>query len=107
MKKILDVIKTDFLRRYPDIMDVYFTERQSYLGSSPELPEEERTITITVINIVINNLKNNLTRSQKYELTENIYDRLERVYSIQPIKYGAKWNVKFYIAEIKEYFRHD
>ena len=44
MNKIVPLIKQVILRSFPDVMEVDFEEVGSYLGSSPELPEKERTI---------------------------------------------------------------
>ena len=98
----LPIIEKFIIRHYPEVMDVYFTEKKVYLASL-ELPEEERTITQTVINIVINNLKNNLrTRSQINELISNINDRLSGL-GVDQLKFGSKWDTQYHIAEIYKY----
>ncbi len=102
MNHQLPIIEKFIIRYYPDVMDVYFTEAKVYLASL-ELPEEERTITQTVINIVINNLKNNLrTRSQKNELISDINDRLSG-FGVNQFEFGSKWDTQYHIAEIKKY----
>jgi hypothetical protein len=103
----LPIIEKFIIKHFPDIMDVYFTEKRVYLGSSYDLPEEERTITQTVINIVINNLKNNLQYSEKRQLSHNIIDKLEGGFGINYRLYGSKWDIAFHIAEIKKYNWND
>ena len=44
MNKIVPLIEQVILRSFPDVMDVSFTKKNVYLGSSKELPKEERTI---------------------------------------------------------------
>ena len=103
----LPIIEKFIIKHFPDIMDVYFTEKRSHLGSSYDLPEEERTITVTVINIVINNLKDNLSYVKKREMSHDIIDKLESGFGIDYRLYGSKWDIEFHIAEIKKYYWND
>lgn len=94
MSKLPDIIKNKF----PQVKKVYFTEKPTYLGSSSELPEEERTIQVNVINIVIDNEEGNLLRTQVMWIKSEILDYLENI-GIDLWSYGSKWGTSFRVLQ--------
>lgn len=102
MDKILPMIEKVILNSFPDVMDVRFEDRLTYLGSSYELPEEERTISVTRIVITINNLKDELKYMDLYELRKNILDKLNGYFNLDFYSYGSKWDTLFLIAKVEK-----
>lgn len=94
MSKLPDIIKNKF----PQVKKVYFTEKSTYLGSSPELPEEERKINVTIINIVIDNEEGNLLKTNILKIKSDIIDFLDNL-GIDFYTYGSKWGYLFYVIQ--------
>lgn len=94
MSKLPDMIK----KKFPIVKKVYFTERPTYLGSSSELPEEERTIQVNVINIVIDNEEGDLLRHQVMQIRREILNFLENL-GLNLWDYGSKWGTLFRVIQ--------
>jgi len=98
MNKIVPLIKKVILSSFPDVMEVDFEEVGSYLGSSPELPEKERTIKKTLIVVTINNLKNGYTWYRLSNLRSEIVEKVDSYFNLNVEEYGSKWGFEFYQA---------
>jgi hypothetical protein len=95
MNKILPVIEQVILRSFPDVMDVEFKEKKTYLGSSSELPEEERTIIVIEIIVTFNNLKGEHSWGYLWEKRKEVIDKVESYFNINHRLYGSKWDFDF------------
>jgi hypothetical protein len=98
MHKLVPLIKKVILSSFPDVIEVDFEEVGSYLGSSPELPEKERTIKKTLIVVTINNLKKGYTWYQLSNLKNQIIEKVESYFNLDWREYGSKWGFEFYQA---------
>lgn len=103
MNKLLPLIEQVILRSFPQVMNVDFEKSSSYLGSSPELPEEERTIEVTEIIVTINNLKGDKNWYDLKQLKSEIIEKVESYFGLDVFKYGSGWDFEFYQAK-KERF---
>ena len=99
MNKILPLIEQVILRSFPDVMEVEFKKTQAYLGSSPELPEEERTIERIEIIVTFNNLKGERSWGYLWEKRKEVIDKVESYFNLDWRKYGSKWDFDFYEAK--------
>ena len=77
MHKLVPLIEKVILNSFPDVMEVDFEKVKVYLGSSFELPEEERTIERIEIIVTIDNLKKGYTWYQLSNL--KIDDNKEKI----------------------------
>jgi hypothetical protein len=102
MNKIVPHIKKVILSSFPDVMEVDFEEVGSYLGSSPELPEKERTIKKTLIVVTIDNLKKGYTWYQLSNLKNQIIEKVESYFNLDWREYGSKWAFEFYQARTEK-----
>jgi hypothetical protein len=102
MHKLSPLIKKVILSSFPDVMEVDFEEVLSYLGSSPELPEEERTVKKILIIVTINNLKKGYTWYQLSNLKSQIIEKVESYFNLDWREYGSKWGFEFYQARTEK-----
>jgi hypothetical protein len=102
----LPIIEKYLQKHFPSILKVEFSKTQSYLGSSFDLPKEERTITKDVIEITFDNLKGNLSKSELSELRSEIWNTLSREFGLQIEKYGSKYNLEFFVAATIKYSKY-
>ena len=103
MNKLVPLIEQVILRSFPEVMNVDFEKINSYLGSSPELPEEERTIEVIRIIVTINNLKGQKTWYDLKTLKSEVIEKVESYFSLDVWKYGSVWDFEFFQAK-KERF---
>ena len=80
MHKLVPLIEKVILNSFPDVMEVDFEKVKVYLGSSFELPEEERTIERIEIIVTINNLKKGYTWYQLSNLKNQIIKAISPTY---------------------------
>lgn len=99
MHKLVPLIEQVILRSFPDVMDVSFTKKRVYLGSSSELPKEERTIEVIQINVTFNNLKGEHNWGYLWEKRKEVIDKVESYFNLDWRKYGSKWDFDFYEAK--------
>ena len=92
-----ETIKSYILKNYPLVKDVYFTTKTKWLGSSPELSDEERIVTENVVNIIIDNYTNSFSRSQISTIKREIWTDVDDMFSLETMEYGSKWDFQFYI----------
>ena len=100
MNKVLPLIEQLILRSFPEVYDVSFKVKKVYLGSSPELPEEERSIDVTVIIVTFNNLKGEYSLSYLWDKRSEVIYKVSSYFNINHTRYGAKWDFDFY--EVKK-----
>ena len=105
MNKIVPLIEQVILRSFPEVYDVRFNVDKIYLGSSSELPEEERTIDRTVIIVTFNNLKGEYSWNYLWNKRSEVIDKVESYFNLGWRKYGSKWDFDFYEAK-KEPLRY-
>ena len=90
--KLEGSIKKFVLQEYPDVSDVFFTTKKVALGSSVDRP----VINETIINVIINNSKNQLKRDYTYNLESDIIDSVNTVFNLKYDEYGSGWDFKIY-----------
>lgn len=101
MKKLEPLIEKVIYNSYKDnIFNVEFRNKRVYLGSSSELPEEERTINVTVIIITLNNLDSKYQNYELKSMRREIIDKIDSIFSLNYMYYGSKWDFEFKVAEI-------
>jgi len=99
MHKLVPLIEKVILNSFPDVMEVDFEKVKVYLGSSFQLPEEERTIERIEIIVTINNLKKGYTWYQLSNLKNQIIEKVESYFNFDWSEYGSKWGFEFYQAK--------
>jgi hypothetical protein len=97
MNTKLPFIEKYIIKNFPIVDEVYFTKYKSYLGSSPELPEDQRSREVTRINIVINNSKDVLSKFNITDLTRKIRNDIDRYFNLELGMYGSQYDTEFYI----------
>ena len=102
MHKLVPLIEKVILNSFPDVMEVDFEEVLSFLGSSPELPEEERTVKKILIIVTIDNLKKGYTWYQLSNLKSQIIEKVESYFNLDWREYGSKWAFEFYQARMEK-----
>ena len=102
MHKLVPLIEKVILNSFPDVMEVDFEKVKVYLGSSFELPEEERTIERIEIIVTINNLKKGYTWYQLSNLKSQIIEKVESYFNLDWREYGSKWAFEFYQARTEK-----
>ena len=99
MHKLVPLIEKVILNSFPDVMEVDFEKVKVYLGSSFELPEEERTIEVIKIHVTFNNLKGERNWGYLWEKRKEGIDKVESYFNLDWRKYGSKWDFDFYEAK--------
>jgi hypothetical protein len=101
MKRLEPLIEKIIYYSYKDnIFNVEFRNKEVYLGSSPELPEEERTINQTVIIITLNNLDSKFQNYELKNMRREIINKIDSIFILNYMYYGSKWDFEFKVAEI-------
>jgi hypothetical protein len=96
--KLVESIKKFILQEYPEVGDVFFTTKRVVLGSIKGLPVIEQTI----INVVINNSKNQLKKDYISKLETNIIESVDSVFNLKYEDYGSLWDFKIYQLAITD-----
>ena len=90
--KINDLIKRFALKSFPEVSDVFFTTKSIMLGSTKGRPVIEQTI----INVVINNSNNEITKQQLSKLEQSIVNSINEMFSLEHSNYGSGWDFRIY-----------
>jgi len=90
--KINDLIKRFALKSFPEVSDVFFTTKSIMLGSTEGRPVIEQTI----INVVINNSNNEITKQQLSKLEQSIVNSINEMFSLEHSNYGSEWDFRIY-----------
>ena len=100
MNTRLPFIEKYIIKHHPIVDSVYFTQYKTWLGSSPELPDSERTVNVTRINIVIDNSKKELQPWGVRSLAMQIRNEIDTFFSLDMNKYGSKYDTEFHVKTI-------
>ena len=79
--------------KYVNVVD--FKTTSVYLGSSYNLPENQRTITQDVILITLNNISGELTLSNLNSVRLKIFRDINETFGLNLEGYGSKYELKF------------
>ena len=93
--RLTETIKTYILKNYPEVDKVYFTKKGVYLASGYFENEEDRTISCTTINVVLDNTDNKLKINQLKEMSIPIRVNVDTMFGREVEGYGSKWDFKF------------
>lgn len=96
--KINDLIKKFALKSFPEVSDVFFTTKSVMLGSTEGRPIIEQTI----INVVINNSNNEMTKQQLYKLQKKIVNSIDSMFSLEHSNYESEWDFRIYQLAVCE-----
>jgi hypothetical protein len=96
--KLVESIKKFILQEFSEVSDVFFTNKRVVLGSIKGLPVIEQTI----INVIINNSKNQLKKDYISKLETNIIESVDSVFNLKYEDYGSLWDFKIYQLAITD-----
>jgi hypothetical protein len=87
-----DIIKRFILKSFPEVSDVFFTNKKITLGATTGHPVVVRTI----INVVINNSNNELSAETLMSLKRQIVGTVDKMFSLKHEFYGSEWDFQFF-----------
>ena len=93
--KLTETIETYILKNYPEVAKVYFTKKGVYLSSGYFENEEDRTISCTTINVVLDNMEGKYKPHQLREMSKPIRRNVESMFGLATEEYGSKWDFHF------------
>ena len=93
--KLTETIESYILKNYPEVAKVYFTKHGVYLGSGEFENEEDRTISRTIINIVLDNMDGKYKPHQLREMSKPIRRTVDSMFGLGVEEYGSKWDFHF------------
>ena len=93
--KLTETIESYILKNYPEVAKVYFTKQGVYLASGEFENEEDRTISRTTINIVLDNMDGKYKTHQLRELSKPIRRNVDSMFGLEVEEYGSNWDFKF------------
>jgi hypothetical protein len=100
MNPKLPFIEKYIIKHHPTVDKVYFTQYNSWLGSSPELPDSERSVNVTRINIVVDNSNETYTPWGVRSLAMQIRNEIDSYFNLDLGKYGSKYDTEFYVKSV-------
>ena len=93
--KLTETIETYILKNYPEVDKVYFTKKGVYLASGEFENEEDRSISRTIINIVLDNMDGNYKTHQLRQMSIPIRRTVDSMFGLGVEEYGSKWDFNF------------
>ena len=93
--KLTETIESYILKNYPEVAKVYFTKHGVYLGSGEFENDEDRSISRTIINIVLDNMEGKYKAHQLREMAKPIRGNVNSMFGLSTQEYGSKWDFKF------------
>jgi len=93
--KLTKTIETYILKNYPEVDKVYFTKEGIYLASGDFDNNDDRTISRTIINIVLNNMEGKYKTHQLREMSKPIRRNVDSMFGLGVEEYGSKWDFHF------------
>ena len=93
--KLTETIVSYILKNYPEVAKVYFTKQGVYLASDEFEKEEDRSISRTTINIVLDNMDGKYKPHQLREMSKPIRRNVDSMFGLGVEEYGSKWGVHF------------
>ena len=88
-----NIIKKYILSNFDRVDDVWFTNRIVYYGSGPINGKDSGEEII--INILVNNLDNELTKPNLFELKQSIINKTDKTFNLGYNRYGGGWGFSF------------
>jgi hypothetical protein len=88
-----NIIKKYILSNFDRVDDVWFTNRSVYYGSGP-INGKDRGEEI-IINILVNNLDNELTKPNLFDLKQSIISKTDKTFNLGYNRYGGGWGFSF------------
>jgi len=88
-----NIIKKYILSNFDRVDDVWFTTRRVYYGSGPVNGKDSGEEII--INILVNNLDNELTKPNLFELKQSIINKTDNTFNLGYNRYGGGWGFSF------------
>jgi transcription antitermination factor NusG len=88
-----NIIKKYILSNFDRVDDVWFTTRSVYYGSGPVNGKDSGEEII--INILVNNLDNELTKPNLFELKQSIINTTDKTFNLGYNRYGGGWGFSF------------
>ena len=93
--KLTETIESYILKNYPEVEKVYFTETKVFLASGDFDNYDDRTISRTIINIVLNNSVGLYKTHQLREISKPIRRNVDSMFGLEVEEYGSNWDFKF------------
>lgn len=93
--KLTETIESYILKTYPEVAKVYFTKHGVYLGSGEFENNEDRSISRTTINIVLDNMDGKYKTHQLREMSKPIRRTVDSMFGLGVEEYGSKWDFHF------------
>jgi hypothetical protein len=93
--KLTETIETYILKNYPEVAKVYFTKKGVYLASGEFENEEDRSISRTTINIVLDNMEGKYKSHQLRQMSSPIRRTVDSMFGLGVEEYGSKWDFHF------------
>lgn len=94
----LPIIEKYLQKNYPRVVsNVDFSNSYVYLGSSPEIPEEERRIKLDNILITLDNTKGEYSKPELTKIKLKITEEINENFDLNIRKYASKYDIKFFV----------
>ena len=91
----IEPLMREYILQSFDVIDVDFTTKNVYLGSGPN-EKGQSSITQKVINVYINNIKNEKKLSELKSIKSELWDVIKGLFGIDLGVYGSEWALRVY-----------
>jgi len=88
-----DVIKKFIMSTFDRVDDVWYKKRSVLYGSGPVNGKDRGEVTI--INVLVNNLDDELSNLDLRELKRKIIDKTDKIFNLKYNTYGSNWEFGF------------
>jgi hypothetical protein len=96
-----DVIKKFIMSTFDRVDDVWYKKRSVFYGSGPVNGKDRGEVTI--INVLVNNLDDELSTQDLRELKIKIIDKTNKVFNLKYNTYGSNWEFGFHKKVIDKF----
>ena len=96
-----NIIKKYILSNFDRVDDVWFTNRSVYYGSGP-INGKDRGEEI-IINVLVNNLDDELTKTNLYELRQSIINKADKTFNLGYNRPNGGWAFSFSQKTIQKF----
>lgn len=97
----IESLMREYILQSFDVIDVDFTTKNVYLGSGPN-EKGQSSITQKVINVYINNIKNEKKLSELKSIKSELWDVIKGLFGIDLDIYGSEWDLRVYQVKREE-----
>ena len=88
-----NTLKKFIMSNFDRVEDVWFEKRKVYYGSGP-VDGKDRGVE-TIIMVLVDNLDDELTKQDLYELKKNIIEKTDKVFNLGYFRHRGGWAFGF------------